>query len=40
MFNGQAKLTIPNPHHSDIDWSLTKRLLHQAGITQEEWDQA
>jgi predicted RNA binding protein YcfA (HicA-like mRNA interferase family) len=33
-----VRLTIPNPHRGDIDWSLTKRILDQAGITPEEWE--
>ena len=33
-----SRLTIPNPHEGDIDWSLTKRILAQAGVTQTEWD--
>ncbi len=40
MFKGRAKLTIPNPHQADIDWSLTKRILAQAGISTEEWEKA
>jgi hypothetical protein len=40
MFKGRAKLTIPNPHLHDIDWSLTKRILLQAGIALDEWDKA
>jgi hypothetical protein len=40
MFRGHAKLTIPNPHEGDIDWSLTKRILQRAGISPEEWDRA
>ena len=38
MFKGHAKLTIPNPHQSDIDWSMTKRILERAGISSEEWE--
>jgi hypothetical protein len=38
MFKGCAKLTIPNPHQGDIDWSLTKRILQQAGISPDDWD--
>ena len=37
--NGQ-KLSIPNPHRGDIDWSLTKRILDQAGISKDDWDKA
>lgn len=32
------KVPIPNPHRGDIDWSLTKRILQQAGIAQIDWD--
>lgn len=38
MAKGNRRITIPNPHGSDIDWSLTKRILDQAGIDPEEWD--
>jgi hypothetical protein len=33
-----CRVFIPNPHGGDIDWSLTKAILDQAGITREEWD--
>jgi|GEM_PF-1759759 len=26
------RLTIPNPHHGDIDWSLMKSILRNAEI--------
>jgi hypothetical protein len=32
------RVTIPNPHGGDIDWSLTKRILAQAGIDPAEWN--
>lgn len=38
MINGQHSLTIPNPHRGDIDWSLMKRVLRQAGLTPEAWE--
>jgi hypothetical protein len=38
-FNG-LKVPLPNPHRGDIDWSLTKRILTQAGITLDKWEQA
>ena len=38
MRKSNMRLTIPNPHKGDIDWSLTKRLLKQAGIDPNEWD--
>ena len=31
------RITLPNPHRGDIDWSLTKRILAQAGIDQDAW---
>ena len=38
MRKGTLRVAIPNPHKGDIDWSLTKRLLKQAGIDPVEWD--
>ncbi len=35
--NGQ-RLTLPSPHEGDVDWSLTKRILKQAGLSAEEWE--
>jgi len=32
------RLTIPNPHEGDIDWSLMKRILAQARISRTEWE--
>jgi predicted RNA binding protein YcfA (HicA-like mRNA interferase family) len=40
MVQAGLRLTVPNPHRGDIDWSLTKRILEQAGITPDEWEQA
>lgn len=40
MTKAERKVRIPNPHGGDIDWSLTKRILHQAGISEEEWEKA
>jgi predicted RNA binding protein YcfA (HicA-like mRNA interferase family) len=38
---GKKKIRIPNPHGSgDIDISLVKEILRQAGISSEEWDKA
>ncbi len=33
-------LTIPNPHRGDLGVQLLGELLHQAGISREEWDRA
>jgi len=41
MKKGQKKIRIPNPHgNRDIDVSLVKEILRQAGINSEEWDKA
>lgn len=37
MVKGTHKLTIPNPHGSDIGLDLLRLILRQAGITREEW---
>ena len=38
MVKSGVRLTIPNPHAGNIDWSLTKRILLQAQISPEQWD--
>jgi len=38
MCKGAQKVRVPNPHGSDVDWSLTKRILQQAGISADEWE--
>ncbi|MDJ0590602.1 MAG: type II toxin-antitoxin system HicA family toxin [Pleurocapsa sp. MO_226.B13] len=38
MVKGQLKLFIPNPHRGDISKSLLSRILRQADITREEWE--
>jgi predicted RNA binding protein YcfA (HicA-like mRNA interferase family) len=40
MIKGRHKIRIPNPHLGDIDVSLLKEILRQAGISHEEWDKA
>ena len=32
------RLASPNPHEGDIDWSLMKRILAQAGVSRAEWE--
>ncbi len=32
------RLIVPNPHGSDLDWTLVKRILRQARISSEEWE--
>ena len=38
MRKGQHTIPIPNPHGSDLDWTLVKRILNQAGIDTAEWE--
>ncbi len=38
MLRGKIKLIIPNPHKSDIGVGLLHRILHQAGISRDEWE--
>lgn len=38
MVRQGIRLTLPNPHRGDIDWSLTKRILEQADISADEWE--
>jgi len=40
MISGSKKIRIPNPHAGDIDISLLKEILRQAGISSQEWDNA
>ena len=39
MQRNSLKVHIPNPHQSDINVGLLKRILEEAGISQEEWEQ-
>ena len=39
MWKAGRKLNLPNPHRGDIDWSLTKRILEQAEISQSAWEE-
>ena len=38
MRKGGIAVRIPNPHGSDVDWSLMKRILAPAGITAGQWE--
>ncbi len=38
MFKAGQRLSVPNPHGGDIDWTLTKRILKKALIDPAEWD--
>jgi len=40
MRRGKFKLTVPNPHGSDVDGTLVDRILKQAGISVDDWNEA
>ena len=39
MVREQLRLTIPNPHRGDIGRGLLARILRQAGVERETWEQ-
>jgi hypothetical protein len=39
MVKGELKPHIPNPHHGDISRGLLSRILRQAGIDRDTWEQ-
>jgi predicted RNA binding protein YcfA (HicA-like mRNA interferase family) len=39
MLKGDLTLRIPNPHQGDIGKELLARLLRQASIDKDEWEQ-
>ena len=38
MVKEQLKIWIPNPHQDDISKTLLTKILRQAGITKDEWE--
>ena len=40
LVRGPLKVKLPNPHRGDIDVGLLRRILRNADITVEEWDDA
>ena len=38
MVKSGVRVTIPNPHRGDLDWSLVKRILKDADIDPVEWE--
>jgi len=38
MIKDQLRLTLPNPHQTDIGINLLHKILKQAGITKQEWE--
>jgi predicted RNA binding protein YcfA (HicA-like mRNA interferase family) len=39
MVKKDLTLTIPNPHQKDIGRELLARILRQAGVSKEEWEE-
>ena len=39
MVKGRLKVRIPNPHVGDIDVSLVREIILQAGIDAKTWDE-
>jgi predicted RNA binding protein YcfA (HicA-like mRNA interferase family) len=40
FLRGNVRLILPNPHRGDLSIDLLKRILRQAGVTRDEWDEA
>jgi predicted RNA binding protein YcfA (HicA-like mRNA interferase family) len=38
VVKGVFKVRIPNPHQKDISKSLVMKIIHQAGISVEDWE--
>ncbi|WP_035987982.1 type II toxin-antitoxin system HicA family toxin [Leptolyngbya sp. KIOST-1] len=39
MVRGSLRLTIPNPHQGDISKALLAKILRQAQISRDDWEQ-
>lgn len=39
MVREEVTIRIPNPHRGDIGRSLLSRILRQAGISRDEWEE-
>jgi hypothetical protein len=39
MVREEVTIRIPNPHRADIGRALLSRILRQAGIERDEWEQ-
>lgn len=39
MRKGDTTVIVPNPHRGNISKDLLARILRQAGISREEWEQ-
>jgi len=39
LIRGTRRLILPNPHRGDIGVGLLKRVLREAGVSEEEWNE-
>lgn len=39
MIRNETRVTLPNPHQGDISIGLLARILRQAGVTRDAWEQ-
>jgi predicted RNA binding protein YcfA (HicA-like mRNA interferase family) len=39
MVRGNTTIRVPNPHQADLGMELLARILRQAGIGRDEWEQ-
>jgi predicted RNA binding protein YcfA (HicA-like mRNA interferase family) len=39
LVKGELRLAIPNPHQGDISKGLLMRILKQANISREDWEE-
>jgi hypothetical protein len=38
MVRGEVVVTVPNPHGRDIGLDLMSRVLRQAGVSRNDWE--
>ena len=38
LLKDKIRLVLPNPHKSDISKDLLSRILKQAGVSKDEWE--
>ncbi len=39
MVRGEVTVRVPNPHQADIGKELLARILRQAGVSREQWEE-
>jgi len=39
MLKGDITIRVPNPHQADIGKELLARILRQAGISKDDWEE-